>query len=155
VVLPTANYTSGEEQTTLIIGAIVFALVLMGVAALVIWKSAWKQGRGYRNAEEIDHAAIARHLLVLLSLLIAVVGPFLIAAVAAAGGILVGIATLFGASLLVGTLIAAALILVGSALAGLRNLEDFLGERADYISPRQVKAIDREMEERLEGTRER
>jgi hypothetical protein len=155
VLLAAGNFSSAEERTTLIIGALVFVAILLGAVASVIWKSGWKQGRDFRSPEEIDHAAIARGLALRLLGLVFLVGPLLLIVVAVAGGILVGIATLFGASLLLDTLVAAAILLGAAVLCGLRNLEDFLGERADYISAKRVKAIDQEMLERLQQTRER
>jgi hypothetical protein len=154
-VVGAANFSSSEEQTTLIIGALVFVAILLGAVASVIWKSGWKQGRGFRSPDEIDHAAIARGLLLRLIGLVFVVGPLLLMGVAVAGGILVGIATFFDASLLLGTLLASAILLGVAVLCGLRNLEDFLGERADYISAKRVKAIDQEMLERLQETGDR
>lgn len=155
MLLAAANFSSAEEQTTLIIGALVFVAILLGAVASVIWKSGWKQGRGFQSPDQLDHAAIARGLALRLLGLVFIVGPLLLIGVTVAGGILVGIATLFGASLLLGTLIAAAILLGGAVLCGLRNLEDFLGERADYISAKRVKAIDQEMLQRLQETRER
>jgi hypothetical protein len=141
------DFSASEEQTTLLIGAIVFALLLSGLLAFVLWRAGSGRGR-WRTRSADERAATGLYLSLLGAGVVVLGGPLLLLGLLVGGGILVGIATILGASLLLATLLVAGLILLIAALWGWRDLARLRDEQAQSDAGR-FSRFERELARRV------